>query len=261
MSGEHLNAGPGMHLDADAVCAACGTVNPEGTLICKVCGNNLRDQRMRRLQAEQVLESGGEPAESRRWLAGLLTGVGAILVLIVALNVNYIAEVMVNGGAGGSGVSRLWKGDAASLFDGLRDELRLKAVPSEAEIEAAMALAVAAEEEGAEPPVVDGYYLLMPPNATPNAPPLGTAAVRTNETGEIAFVALLSAGSEVRGWGAQRSAVMLTAEADRCAMLVDNVYMPVFGFASREEGGSYSLWGQYQISEDDLQGFTAYRLP
>ena len=39
------------HLDADAVCEACDTVNPEGTLLCKTCGNNLRDQRARRMKA------------------------------------------------------------------------------------------------------------------------------------------------------------------------------------------------------------------
>ena len=36
-------------VDADAVCARCGAVNPEDSLLCKVCGNFLRDLRGRRL--------------------------------------------------------------------------------------------------------------------------------------------------------------------------------------------------------------------
>jgi hypothetical protein len=259
MSGDHLNIPPGANLDADAVCAACGTVNPEGTLICKVCGNNLRDQRLRRFQAEQILETDGEVVGGgRRWFTGVLTGVGALLVLVVALNVNSIADRVVAGSVGSAGVDAMWRGETAGTFDTLLDELRARTMPTDAEIETAMV--PVALEDGAEPPAVDGFYLLMPANATSNAPPLGTALVRT-EGGEIIFVAQLNMGAEVRGWGGQRSSAVLTAEAGRCAMLIDNVYMPVYGFAQREEPNSFTVWGQFQVSEEDLQGFTAYRLP
>ena len=45
------------HLDADAVCEPCGNVNPEGTLLCKTCGNNLRDM-IQAIEAGQVEEPG-----------------------------------------------------------------------------------------------------------------------------------------------------------------------------------------------------------
>ena len=44
-------------IEADAVCAQCGSANPEGTLICKTCGNNLRDQRLMRIAADQILDA------------------------------------------------------------------------------------------------------------------------------------------------------------------------------------------------------------
>ncbi|MCX5757207.1 MAG: hypothetical protein NTU83_01615, partial [Candidatus Hydrogenedentes bacterium] len=44
-------------IDADAVCEKCGTVNPEETLLCKTCGNNLRDQRLHRVQSEPSEEA------------------------------------------------------------------------------------------------------------------------------------------------------------------------------------------------------------
>jgi len=47
-------------IEADAVCAQCGSANPEGTLICKTCGNNLRDQRMLRITADQLLDADTE---------------------------------------------------------------------------------------------------------------------------------------------------------------------------------------------------------
>ena len=259
MSGDHLNVPSGANLDADAVCAKCSTVNPEGTFICKVCGNNLRDQRMRRFQAEQMLEADGEPTVGgRNWVTGVLTAVGAVLVLVVAFNVNTIADRVVAGSTMSSGVDAMWQGASAEVFDALHKELIARAEPSTTEIETAMSPVALAED--AEPPAVDGFYLLMPLNATADAPPLGTVAVRT-EVDEVIFVALLSSGAEVRGWGGRRSSAVLTAEAGRCAILDANLYMPVYGFAQREEDGSYSLWGQYQVSEDDLQGFMAYRLP
>lgn len=207
-----------------------------------------------------MLESVGEPAGGgRRWLLGILSGVGALLVLIVALRVNDIADYMVSGSIGSNGVDSMWRGDTATRYTALRDELRARPAPAEDEIVAAMT-PVAASEEGAEVPAVDGFFVVLPVGATASAAPLGVAAVRTEEDGPI-FVAILSSGEEVRGRASLRSTSMLTAEADHCAMFTQNTYMPVYGFASREESGSYALWGQFQVSEDDLLGFVAYRLP
>ena len=71
-------------LDADAVCGACGTVNPEGTLICKQCGNNLRDQRHQRMHAADA-EIGVDTAQSRRRIIDIGLGVFGILVVAWAV--------------------------------------------------------------------------------------------------------------------------------------------------------------------------------
>ena len=258
MSRDNLNVPPGMNLDADAVCAQCGTVNPEGTLICKVCGNNLRDQRTLRMQTESQLESMGEPPASRNWFTGVLTAIGAVVVVVFALNVNSIANFVVAGGVETSGAAVLWESDQAQVFDTLRDEAKAADVTADsigAAIDAAVPL-----EEGVEPPALDGTYVLLPANATEDAEPYGTAAVKL-EGNEYIFAAVLSDGTEVRGWGTQRSAGLITAEAQRAAAKVERTYEPVYGYAQRESDGSFSGWGQFQASDLDLVPFVAYRLP
>jgi hypothetical protein len=258
MSRDNLNVPPGINLDADAVCAQCGTVNPEGTLICKVCGNNLRDQRTLRMQTESQLESMGEPPAGRNWFTGVLTAIGAIVVVVFALNVNSIANFVVAGGVETTGAGVLWESDQAQVFDSLRDQAKdteLSADVIGAAVDAAVPL-----EDGVEPPALDGVYVLLPANATEEAEPFGTAAVKL-EGSEYIFAAVLSDGTEVRGWGTQRSAGLITAEAQRAAAKVERSYEPVYGYAQRESDGSFSGWGQFQASDLDLVPFIAYRLP
>jgi hypothetical protein len=259
MSADNPNTPHGLNLDADAVCAMCGTVNPEGTLICKVCGNNLRDQRVQRMHSEQSFESAIEPPASRRWVAGVLTAIGALLVILVAINVDSIVSYAVVGDVGGGGVDVMWNGDQSGVFDTLSADLKALAPTQEtfnAAIEATVPL-----EEGAELPAMDGAYVLYPANATPDAPHLGTAIVRMEGT-EYAFVAQLEGGFEIRGWASERSAGLLTADAQRAASFDTAAYRPVYGYAQQESDGTVTGWGQLQeASEADLIGFVAYRLP
>lgn len=258
MSRDNLNVPPGLNLDADAVCAQCGTVNPEATLICKVCGNNLRDQRTLRMQTESQLESMGEPPAGRNWFTGVLTALGAVLVVVFALNVNSIANFVVASGVETTGAGVLWGSDQALVFDALRDEAKAAEITTDtigAALDAAEPL-----EDGVEPPALDGVYVLLPANATDEAEPYGTAAVKL-EGAEYIFAAVLTDGTEVRGWGTQRSAGLITAEAQRAAAQVAGSFEPVYGYAQRESDGSFSGWGQFQASDLDLVPFVAYRLP
>ena len=73
MSDEHHQHLPeGERLDADAVCGSCGTVNPEDTLLCKSCGNNLRDQRQTRIAVDGP---GMEPMDMR-WTISAVVSAG-----------------------------------------------------------------------------------------------------------------------------------------------------------------------------------------
>jgi hypothetical protein len=75
------------YIDADAVCEQCSTVNPAGTLLCKTCGNNLRDQRMRRLAADEGMEAVHASDRPIRMLTGLLVVLGLLAILWAAINV------------------------------------------------------------------------------------------------------------------------------------------------------------------------------
>lgn len=258
MSPDNLEPPHGTSLDADAVCAMCGTVNPEATLICKVCGNNLRDQRVQRMHSEQSFESVMEPPVARRWVAGVLTVIGALLVILVAINVDSIVSYAVVGNIGSSGIDAMWNGDQSSVFDRLSDELKA-AAPSQEVIDEAVA-SVVPLEEGAELPSMEGLYVLFQANATPDAPPVGTAILHL-EGEEFAFVARLETGHEIRGWASERSAGLLTADAQRAVAYDKAAYRPVYGYAQQADDGTVAGWGQLQEAEGDLIGFVAYRLP
>lgn len=126
MSNEY-DVGPGQehieHLDADAVCEPCGTVNPEGTLLCKTCGNNLRDQRQRRIAAGGVvnLEALQEPPTP--WLGRGIVTLGILLVLWVVINVSNgnIERYLV--GADRDASVDLWRGAEARRYRDLREAL------------------------------------------------------------------------------------------------------------------------------------------
>ncbi|HOJ68818.1 MAG TPA: hypothetical protein PLH06_08470, partial [Candidatus Hydrogenedentes bacterium] len=84
-------------LDADAVCAQCGMVNPEGTLLCKNCGNNLRDQRMLRLQADEALQGRETAAEQRNtFLRNALGVLGVLVLLYLGLNASSLMNLLTS---------------------------------------------------------------------------------------------------------------------------------------------------------------------
>lgn len=120
-------------IDADAVCEHCATVNPPGTLLCKECGNNLRDQRQARMAAEAALET-PEGTRPRRVLSALLTVLGLLIILYAALNINRIEEWLVAGmttspGAAEGDPADYWNGPDAALYESLEEQAREMRVP------------------------------------------------------------------------------------------------------------------------------------
>ena len=117
-------------IDADAVCEKCGSVNPPETLLCRTCGNNLRDQRQHRLAEAGVAPIPDEPfVQVRRVLSVALGVAGLVLILWTAFHVDeieqWMSEGMVAGESSGAGnPARFWSWQSRKPYENLLEELR-----------------------------------------------------------------------------------------------------------------------------------------
>lgn len=121
-----LEPGQGFEeVNADAVCEQCGAVNEEGTLLCKACGNNLRDQRNRRIAAGAVPDIGASSANRTQLLTGLLVLFGVLIVFYAVWNIETLEGLMVQ--AMSEDVSSIdenpWTGPNAQTYDELATDL------------------------------------------------------------------------------------------------------------------------------------------
>lgn len=172
-------------LDADAVCAQCNTVNAEGTLLCKSCGNNLRDQRTLRLAADQEMDL-ERTGRHRNWMSGLLFVMAIGLIIATLVNQDRIVQWLISPpGTSGAALAGLWQGENNDIFNPLLDELMAANVDEEA---ARLAL-----ESTASSGALGGVYALFA-----NDEFAGSANVVVQED-DLYFVALLESGEEVRG--------------------------------------------------------------
>ncbi len=254
MMGEDQNRVPptpaGGALGADAVCAQCGTVNNEGSFICRACGNNLRDQRALRMAADQELERDGDPVERRRVLLGLLTAFGILAVLAAALHVNSIADWLIAAQASTvASDADLWNGQDAGDFAEMRQML-LDATPDLQAQEAAIAEAVATGSP-------EGLYVIAQQHPIAGTKPVGTALVRRGVEG-WRFLALLNGGAEVRGLGRAQGGSLL-AEWETASMMTQGDTFAVSGVALERPDGSFECFGQSAFSEQGYD-FSAYHL-
>ena len=108
-------------IDADAVCEQCGTVNDEGTLLCKVCGQNLRDQRANRLANAQGPEMFEVRVSRVHLLTGLLSVMGLLLVVLAVLNISNIEASLVTFLSADSSAEaeNLWSGSGSQIYEDL----------------------------------------------------------------------------------------------------------------------------------------------
>ncbi|HPO16105.1 MAG TPA: hypothetical protein PLI09_21900 [Candidatus Hydrogenedentes bacterium] len=235
--------GPGDRLYADAVCAQCGTVNPESTLICKTCGNNLRDQRTIRLAADAELTAQAKPVERRRVVLGLLTVLGILLVLWMVFNVDTLANWLVNSQQTAINIQgTLWKGKDSAIFNQLLDDLDAVEF-SAAESRAALANPTASES-------MDGFYVLGV-NGPLGSRPVGSAnALLQEET--LYFVARVGETVEIRG-KAQQQGSSWTASWESAGAQQGELYYSVAGIGVLKPEGYWECFGQAEISEDGYE--------
>jgi len=240
-----------LHIEADAVCEQCSTVNPAGTLLCKSCGNNLRDQRTRRLSAAGPVIPMEDTGRPRRLLAGLLTVLGLLVILWVAFNVTSIEAMLTRGFEETSDAAdpeSLWNSSAASVYDDLAKELAERPIT---ELEQQMALTQSNLSTG-----FDGRYVLKR-SEEPFAPVIGYAIVKTQ--GEsVFFDAVVLRENEFRGEARVMSSSLL--QADLVGVKTPNAYLEAYG-VGQVSPGKFDCRGYTTATEETPFEVIAYHVP
>ena len=240
------------HIDADAVCEQCSTVNPAGTLLCKTCGNNLRDQRMRRLAADEGIEAVHATDRPIRLLTGLLVVMGLLAILWAAINVwngnienwltNRITETQSDGAID---PNQFWSGPDAALYEEMSQELQEHPITQE---EASLSPSVG---DG----ILDGRYVIR--SHGPRGHMVGGALVRTRGN-TVHFVAQFGRMVELRGRVASESDSQY--EADQIGAGWGETVLDAYGVARLQSDGSYSCAGMVSDAGDRPYSGTAYKV-
>jgi hypothetical protein len=237
-------------IDADAVCEQCGTVNPEDTLLCKTCGNNLRDQRLRRIAGEQRVE-GLRPARST-WVRGLLVVLAILFLLWVAINIGGIESFLMNVQMTPTGdAEAFWSGSVGRVLDQLAADLKANPTPPQQSAEAVSHPVVSDRYEG--------RYILVTRSLVRQIP-VGEANVRV-EGDALRFVAVLfNRDVEVRGEGRFEGNARIAAR-DSAGARIDGRYYGVSGFAQKADTGGLECLGLCDYSADATYSVLAFQVP
>jgi ribosomal protein L40E len=196
-------------VDADAVCERCGAVNDDATLICRVCGQNLRDQRVRRLASAQAPAALTEKVSRVRVFTGVLSVLGILLVVVAAVSIRRIEAGLTNALSeqpiGNSVLEDLYSGPSAAIYDELTAELR--DFPStRAQIQDTLDNPVAEAS-------YNGRYVLLRQGALTPDRVIGEAVLRRRDD-RVYFVAQITRPAmEVRGFARLEAVQESGAEA------------------------------------------------
>ncbi len=242
-------------LEADAVCGQCGSVNPEGTLICKMCGNNLRDQRMLRIAADEMLEAEEETANRSAFVVSGLSILGILLVLWLGLNAGRLANILTNPSGLDTGLETVytdpeafWTGPDSTRYHVMHEELTDR-FPTESDADNALMSATPMEQ------IAEGHYVLYRRMGT--AMRFVGAAVVKEENGVWHYTAALRDGVEVRGHASPAEHI-LTSLWDEAGALYDGQYYAVSGTAATEADGSVTVSGESSYNRQPVEA-VAYR--
>lgn len=234
-------ASPVEKLDADAVCAQCNTVNAEGTLLCKVCGNNLRDQRYRRMQADQAMDLEHTGQRRKTWLSGVFFVLAIGLIVSTLMNQEMIVAWLIQDEAPSTDL--LWTGEYEAYFQPMFEEIDAAALTAET--------ATAAVQNIAPGNALEGVYALFDGESF-----LGTASFRI-EGEDAYFAARLENGREVRGL-ARLEANNYIAIPDFSGIDDRGGITPISGVAIPQENGAVECMGD---DGEKRSSFMAFRLP
>lgn len=230
-------------LDADAVCAQCNTVNAEGTLLCKVCGNNLRDQRAIRLAADQALDLERVGQRRKAWMSGLMFLMALGIVVATVLNQDLIVNWLINAdGQAGSNPDAFWEGAYEARYAPMMQALTGAGVTEE--------MAIAAKSAPVAGATIDGIYALFVGETF-----AGIANAHLDGT-ELHFVAILTDDVEVRGWALQQGNYF-AAQPENAAVLRGRRAGEARGVAMPRGNGVVECIGDFN---NEQMSFDAFRL-
>ena len=248
--GFRLNT-PIERIDADAVCERCGSVNPEDTLLCKTCGNNLRDQRARRMAPDQVMETADLKPSRAAWVKGILGAIGIVLLICIAINAGRIEDYMVEAQTTKLGDATVfWSGAQGREFGKLAKELKSNPITPE---ERDLAL-----KQPASADTYDGRYVLAQRSALREVP-VGQAIVR-KEGDALRFVAVFDGSeAELRGEATLEGPTRVAAR-DTAGVYVNGEYYGASGFAQVLQTGGFECLGLCDVSDESYSAI-AYRVP
>lgn len=229
--------------DADAVCVQCGMVNEEGTLYCHNCGNNLREQRRLRLEAETLLLHQGDKTQRRQWIIGILGTLGLIVVLIAGLRANQIAEWLLEVQEPNPDDPRvLWSPPQNDRYDQMFEELREAAITPDH-------LADMVYQPTSDFPQQGRLVLFY------GEDPVGVAQVE-RYSNLVLMVGLLFTGEEIRG-RAQLQGEWLVMDFSQGALRQGRQYTAAAGVVQQDGEGAFLGYGQRDGS-DATYVFKAY---
>ena len=238
---------------ADAVCEQCGSVNPEGTLLCKTCGNNLRDQRMRRVREKGPEEAGRGRRLHFRWVATILYAVLMFGVIFAAISYAEIEAWFTRALTGATWeVSSYWSGPESEVYKDLLTRLRVNPLTNE---QAENAERTVAYDNG-----YTGRYAVKLKRVGRKNPVIGQAIVR-QDGDRLYFVGLAINGfMEIRGTAEVEEDGRISVEESVGAKRQDGAPFSVYAYATRREDGGIECYG---VGDPSGRGFTvlAYRVP
>ncbi len=247
------------HIDADAVCEQCGNVNDEDTLLCKVCGQNLRDQRSKRLANAQGPEMFEVRVSRVRLLTGLLSIFGLLLVVLAVLNISNIEASLVSFLSADSGIAgeSLWSGPGSEIYENLLRDL--EEYPTSR----------SKTEEALNNPVTDrsynGRYVLVRPGRLDVNRVMGEANL-SRRGDRVYFVAKLrNRPIEIRGYALLEQAgqedELRAIARSNVGIIVDDVQYSGFGFADRIPAGGHRIVAASDFNDSDVNHeILAYRV-
>jgi ribosomal protein L40E len=235
-------------IDADAVCEKCATVNPPDTLLCRACGNNLRDQRRDRLVLEHAAEA-VDKGRPRRIMSVLLTIFGFLLIVWTMMNVNNIESWLAEGVFASEASDDYdpgvyWSSDESAVFEELLRQLEANPVTME---QANMAV------KGPHLPPDDytGRYVIWRPGRPVGRTPNQAYARQVDD--EVRFVALVGRGGrriEVRGKAEIEPTGVLNAKL--VGFTSDDGIEEGYGFADPNETNGLDCYGRTLTSNDQI---------
>lgn len=243
-------------IDADAVCGQCGKENPEGTLLCRYCGNNLRDQRLLRLAADTMMAGEEKSQERRTFLLGAVTVLGLLFVLWLGINISGISarltSVPENEGAPTITLRPFvfWDGADAAVYAALERSLNDN-FPTASQAETV-------RMNPAANPSAEGAFVLFERLGT-SATFVGGTVVKM-EGDRYYFVARLLDGSEIRGTGRKDAATgHFGAEWTDVGIRRNDSYYAGSGVLTVSPDGGFSIMAKADFSDRTYQAM-AYSL-